>query len=126
MAAVEPVRHQWSVVDDYRMAEVGLPEAEARVELLEGEVVEMAPMGSRHAACVKRLNAHLTERLRGRAVVSVQDPFRLSDFSEPQPDLAVLRPEPSFYGDIERLGSSGTVTPEAFADVELAVAEILT
>lgn len=85
-------------VEEYRqMAQAGILGEDDRVELIEGEIVEMTPIGSRHAACVKRLNHLLTQQVRERALVSVQDPIRLSAHSEPQPDLALLVPRPDFY-----------------------------
>jgi len=79
------------------MAEAGLLAPDDRVELIEGEIIDMAAIGSRHAACVKRLAKLFMTRLGERAVVGVQDPVRLSDLSEPQPDLAVLRDRSDFY-----------------------------
>lgn len=79
------------------MAQAGILSEDNRVELLEGEIVEMAPIGSRHAACVNRLNRLFSERVGGRAIVSVQNPIRLGERSEPQPDVALLRPRPDFY-----------------------------
>src|SRR5712692_11691964 len=85
-------------VDEYhRMAEAGILTETDRVELIDGEIVEMTPVGSRHASVVKRLNALLTGRLGARAIVSVQDPIRLSKESEPQCDVVLLRPTPDFY-----------------------------
>ncbi|MCX8114709.1 MAG: Uma2 family endonuclease [Burkholderiaceae bacterium] len=92
-------RHRLTVEQYHRMAETGVLARDARVELIEGVIVEMAPIGSRHAATVKRLNALLTSAVVGRAIVSVQDPIRLGDRSEPQPDLALLRPREDFYAD---------------------------
>jgi Uma2 family endonuclease len=57
----------------------------------------MAPIGSRHAACVKRLNNLFSRQVGDRAVVGVQDPVRLDEYSEPQPDLTLLRPRPDYY-----------------------------
>ena len=57
----------------------------------------MAAIGSRHAACVKRLIALLTSRTAGDAIVSAQDPVQLPDYSEPEPDVALLRPSADFY-----------------------------
>lgn len=91
------VRHRFDVEDFHRMAEAGVFGEDDRVELLEGEIVEMSPIGSRHAACVKRLNAAFAGALAGRAVVSVQDPIRLGPWSEPQPDVALLRPRADYY-----------------------------
>ena len=67
------------------------------MELIRGEIVQMSPIGSRHAACVKRLNQIFNRLVGDRALVSVQDPVILSPDSEPQPDLALLRPRPDFY-----------------------------
>ena len=87
-------------VDDYHaMAEAGVLNAEDRVELIDGEILEMSPIGSRHAAHVNRLNRWLTTALGERAVLSVQNPVRLDDFAEPEPDLAVLRPRADFYAE---------------------------
>jgi len=67
------------------------------VELLEGEIIEMTPIGSHDAACVSRLNRILTSQLGQAAIVSVQNPIRLNDQSEPRPDIALLKPRPDFY-----------------------------
>ncbi|GIX47759.1 MAG: hypothetical protein KatS3mg131_1970 [Candidatus Tectimicrobiota bacterium] len=67
------------------------------MELIEGEIVEMAPVGSRHAGQVNRLNRLLSRLVGERAIVSVQNPVRLGEHSEPQPDLALLKPREDFY-----------------------------
>ena len=79
------------------MGEAGVFAPEVRLELLDGEVVEMSPIGSRHAACVKRLHLLLTEALGRRAVIGVQDPTVVGSHSEPQPDISVLRWTDDFY-----------------------------
>ena len=79
------------------MGEVGIFSEDDRVELLDGEILEMTPIGSRHAACVDRLNRILTSQLRTTAIVRIQNPIRLNDRSEPQPDIAVLQPRADFY-----------------------------
>ncbi|MCX2726878.1 Uma2 family endonuclease [Thermomicrobium sp. 4228-Ro] len=80
-------------VDDYhRMAEAGILGTDDRVELIEGEVVEMSPIGRRHQACLDRMTALFSTRLAGRAIVRIQGPVRLSHVSEPQPDLVLSRP----------------------------------
>src|SRR5438067_2290036 len=73
------------------MAEAGVFAPEARLELIEGEIVEMAPVGSRHAGAVKTLTRLLVLRSGEQAVVSVQDPLIIGDHSVPQPDLALLK-----------------------------------
>lgn len=79
------------------MAEAGLLGVDDRVELVEGEIIDMAPIGSRHAACVDRLTRLFVSRLGERAIVRVQSPVRMGDLSEPQPDVAVLAPRGDFY-----------------------------
>jgi len=92
------VRHYLLTVEDYhKMGEVGILCEDDRVELIEGELIEMAPIGSDHAGRVIGLNALLSRTLAGQALVSPQNPVRLSIHSEPQPDLTVLRLRGDFY-----------------------------
>ncbi len=79
------------------MAEAEIFDEDSRVELLQGAIVETPAVGSHHAACVKRLVALFAAPLQGRAIASVQDPIRLDDFSEPEPDVALLRPRDDYY-----------------------------
>lgn len=95
--AVRPAAYRFTVDDYHRMGEAGVIPPDARVELVEGEVVEMAPIGSRHAACVTRLSELFTEKLRRGAVVWVQNPLRLGQHSELQPDVMLLRPRQDYY-----------------------------
>jgi Uma2 family endonuclease len=95
--SVQLRKRYFNVDDYYRMAEAGLFSEGERVELIEGEVVEMSPIGSRHAGCVMRSSTVLNRRFGHLAIVSVQNPIRLDDFSEPQPDLALLKPRKDFY-----------------------------
>ncbi len=90
-------RHRLTVDEYYRMGQAGVFAPDARVELIEGEVIDMAPIGTRHASAVKKLNALFSAAAQGRAIVAVQDPLRLSDASEPEPDLMLLRPRADFY-----------------------------
>jgi Uma2 family endonuclease len=90
-------RHRLTVDEYHRMGQAGVFAPGARVELIEGEVIDMAPIGTRHASAVKRLNALLSASVHGRAIVAVQDPLRLSDASEPEPDLMLLSPRADFY-----------------------------
>lgn len=92
-----PRRHRLTVDDYYRMAEVGILAPEARVELIDGEIIDMAPPGSPHAAAVLYLTEVLVRAVEGRASVLVQNPVCLSEYSEPQPDLALLRRRDDFY-----------------------------
>lgn len=79
------------------MGEAGILRQDARLELIEGEIIEMSPIGNAHAACVKFLNRLLSHLFGGTFIVGVQDPVRLSDFSEPQPDITLLRWRDDFY-----------------------------
>lgn len=90
-------RHRLTVEEYHRMAEAGVLAPDARVELIEGEVIDMAPIGSRHWSVVNRLNRMLTLAAAERAIVSVQSSLRLGPRSEPQPDLALLKPRDDFY-----------------------------
>ena len=95
--AVQLLRRCFTVEEYHRMAQVGILSEDDRVELIEGEIVLMIPIGSRHAACVDRLNHLFSRGLGQRGIVRVQNPVRLGERSEPQPDLAVLRPRADFY-----------------------------
>ena len=94
---VLPARRRFTVDEYYRMAAAGILHEDDRVELLEGEIVQMAPIGSRHAGCVITLDGWFNGLLGGRALVSVQNPVRLSQHLEPQPDLMLLRPRVDNY-----------------------------
>lgn len=84
-------RFKLTVEQYHRMGELGILQENDRVELIDGELIRMAPIGSLHGGLVSRLNRLLVERAGGRAVVSPQNPVILSDVTEPQPDLCVLR-----------------------------------
>lgn len=94
-----PQKHYFNVSEYYLMAQGGIIREDARVELIEGEVIEMSPIGKRHAACVLRLNRLLNRKVDDLAFVSVQSPIGIDDFSEPQPDLALLKPRADFYSN---------------------------
>jgi Uma2 family endonuclease len=79
------------------MAKAGVLKPHDRVELIDGRIIEMSPIGSPHAACVRGLDNLLRLRLRTRALVSVQSPVRLNEFSEPQPDVTLLKPREDLY-----------------------------
>ena len=94
--ALEILKHVFTVSEFERMAETGILSEDDRVELIEGEIIEMSPIGTRHAACVDRFTESIVG-LRHRVILRVQGPIQLDDYSEPQPDLALLRPRDDFY-----------------------------
>jgi Uma2 family endonuclease len=79
------------------MAEIGLLNGEPSVELIEGEIIHMAPMGTQHGSVVERLHSALKSALAGRALINIQRVFRLSNITEAQPDLIVLRPGRDYH-----------------------------
>lgn len=98
MVARPELKRRHFTVDEYhRMAKAGILHEDDRIELIEGELIEVAAVGSRHMACVMDLGDLFHDQLRGRARVSIQNPVRLSSRSEPEPDLAILRPRPDRY-----------------------------
>jgi Uma2 family endonuclease len=89
--AQEIVRRRFTVHDYHRMGEAGILYEDDRVELIEGEIVEMAAIGTGHFTCVNGLTRLLVRGVGDAAIVSVQHPLRLDEHTEPQPDLTVLR-----------------------------------
>ena len=79
------------------MGEAGILGEDDRVELIRGDIVQMTPIGTRHAACVNRLTAVFSRLIAGRAVLQVQNPVTLDNLSEPQPDISLARPRSDFY-----------------------------
>ena len=90
-------RRPFTVGEYYRMAEADILTEEDRVELIAGQIVAMSPIGSRHAACVDRLNGLLHRQPEQAFIVRVQSPIALDAYSEPEPDLVLLRPRADFY-----------------------------
>jgi Uma2 family endonuclease len=109
--SVQIARRHFNISEYYRMTDAGILSEGDRVELLDGEVIEKDSIGSRHAACVDRLNQLLNRLVLQDAIVSVQNPIVLNEYSEPQPDISLLQPRPDFY-------AQGHPTP---ADVLLVV-----
>jgi Uma2 family endonuclease len=90
-------------VDEYhRMGEVGILTDGDRVELIEGELVAMAPIGSEHIASTNALNRLLVLAVGDRGIVSVGNPVRLNRHSEPQPDFAILKPRDDYRKTLPR------------------------
>ena len=92
-------KHRLSVSDYHRMANAGIIARDAHMELIDGEIIEMTPIGSNHAGIVKRLIRLFSMAVGERAIVSAQDPIVLGTDSEPEPDIALLAPRDDFYTD---------------------------
>ncbi len=96
--AMQIARWQFTVDDYHRMQAAGILTEDDRVELIDGEVRRMSPIGPLHAAIVKRLNTLLMPHMGTLMLISLQDPIQLNDVSEPEPDIAILRYDASYYG----------------------------
>jgi len=81
----------------HRMIEVNILSEDDPVELIEGYIITMSPKGSRHAACVSKLNDWFMPQLAGKAQLRVQDPIQIPELSEPEPDLVLVSPREDFY-----------------------------
>jgi Uma2 family endonuclease len=93
----EVTRKLFTADEFLRMGEAGIFEPEARLELIEGEIIEMSPIGNFHMACVNRANELFVMNLASKAIVSVQNAIRLSEYTEPQPDITVLKRRDDYY-----------------------------
>lgn len=97
--AVEPKRYRFTRADYHRMAQTGILAPNARVELIDGEIIEMNPIGRRHKASVDRLTRIFVPGVGAAAIVRVQSSIVLDDFGEPEPDLVLLRFRADFYAE---------------------------
>jgi len=97
LAGTAHARRSFTVDEYHRMGEAGILTAGDRVELIEGDVITMTPIGQRHVVCVAELLRRLVLALGDRAAVWPRSPIRLSPDTEPQPDVALLRPRSDRY-----------------------------
>lgn len=97
----EVARRRFTAAEYHQMAEAGILTAAERVELIEGEIVQMTPIGRRHALCVASLTSRLVPALAGRALLWPQNPIVLPNDTEPQPDIVLLRPPMERYADVD-------------------------
>jgi len=111
---IEATRRLFTVDEYHRMAEAGVLGPGDRVELIDGAVIQMSAMGSRHLACLMRVTEMFVAAFRGRAIVSSQIPLRLGDYTEPEPDLCLLARREDFYA------SKAPAAPDAFLVVEVS------
>lgn len=90
-------RHRWTVKEYLKLVDSGVFSEDDRIELIEGELIDMAPIGDRHASLVNRLSNDLTYRLYRQLVVATQNPIMLDEYSDPKPDICLLRWREDFY-----------------------------
>ena len=118
-AVMLPARHKLTVADYDRMVEAGILGKNDHVELIDGEIIDMAPIGQGHEAVVMGLTRALVLACSNRAIVSVQNSVRLDLRSAPQPDFAVFRFRPDFYATGTRPGPADTLLLVEVADTSL-------
>ena len=90
-------KYSFTVYEFAKMGEAGIFTEDDRVELIDGEVREMVPIGSHHVAIVNRLNVTLVELLKRSAILQVQNPLRLDSHNEPQPDFSIIKARDDYY-----------------------------
>jgi Uma2 family endonuclease len=95
--SVEMKRRLFTVQEYHLMSEAGVFSDRERVELIEGEIIQMAAIGTRHASCVRRLIGQFRQIPEEIAILDVQNPIQLSERTEPQPDVVLLRPRSDYY-----------------------------
>ena len=94
----EATKKLFTVDEYYRMAEAGIFAEDDRMELIEGEIIQMSSIGPRHAAVVDRTTRQFMPlAIENRTIVRVQNPMRLDKYNEPQPDITLLAPRTDFY-----------------------------
>ncbi len=95
--SAEVETYRFSVEEFNKLGEVGIFDENDRVELLDGEIIVMSPIGSEHAATVLRMGWYFQQRLGEQVLTSTQNPTVIDEFSEPQPDLMLLKLKADFY-----------------------------
>ena len=91
--------YRWTVEDYHRLVEARILDEDSRVELLNGQIVQMSPIGKLHAACVDRLSDLFRDILGKSVIIRVQNPIIPDAHSEPEPDLSILKRKANFYAD---------------------------
>ena len=114
-----PARHRLTADEVHRMAEAGVFDRSDRIELIEGDLIDMAPIGQGHAALVDSLTEVFVLAFAGRAITRTQGSIRLSDWSMPEPDVAVLRRRPDRYATGARPGPADVLLLVEVADSSL-------
>ncbi len=88
---------KYTLAEYHQMIEIGILKAQDKVELIRGEIIKMSPVGLKHASCVKKINQLFAQKLGNKVILGIQDPIKLNDNSQPQPDVVLLKPKSDFY-----------------------------
>lgn len=107
-------RRKLSIEEYHRMAEVDILDSDERIELINGEIIQMSPIGDRHVGTVSRINALLTSRLLGKCNIHVQSPVKIGQHSEPEPGLMVTPHRDDYYA------STGIYSEDVLLLIEVA------
>jgi Uma2 family endonuclease len=91
-------RKKFTLEEYHRLGDMGFLGEDDRVELIDGEIIEMSPIGKKHNACINRNTRTLIQKLGDKAIVSVQNSVNILE-NEPLPDIAILQPNPTYYAD---------------------------
>jgi len=94
---ITPHKYCVTTSEWHKMGEYNIFPPTARMELIEGEIIEMPPIGPTHAGCVFNLIELFTTQKGKTAFINIQNPIQLSNFSEPEPDVVLLRPDSQLY-----------------------------
>lgn len=103
--ALKVLKRRFTVEEYERMGQAGILSEDDRVELIDGEIIQMAVIGTRHAAVVYRLTDLLGPQVTSQAIVGVQNPLHADPYSEPQPDLMLLKRRDDYYESAHPRGS---------------------
>lgn len=94
-----PQAYRFTVDEYYKLGEVGILQEDDRIELIDGSLIVTSPIGSRHFAAVNKISRIFIKRLEEKALLSPQNPFILSEYSVPEPDIVLCKPRDDFYRD---------------------------
>lgn len=97
MASANPNKHLTNLDEWRRLGEANIFPPNARIELIDGEILDMAPIGFNHSGHLNRINKVFARLIPDELITSIQNPLQLGDLSEPEPDFMLLKPNPDFY-----------------------------
>jgi Uma2 family endonuclease len=97
LAPYTPTPFRFTLAEYHRLHQQGFIPSESRVELIEGVIIQMAPVGIEHVGMTNYFSTQLSRKLQNGEILSIQNPLEMGT-SELIPDVMILRPEPSYYG----------------------------